>query len=251
MKRVKDKIAVITGGGKGIGRACAKLLANEGAKIVVTQRHKESAMELVRDIQDRGGHAQYIEQDVTLEDNWKNVLDKTQKSMGAPDILVNNAGIYIIEELAETTVDQWRKLMDVNALGVFLGMKHFAPAMAENGGGTIINMSSVAGVIGVPGHVLYSASKGAILTMTKDAAVEYAETGVRVNAIQPGYIDTAMADYGAEKQNVTKQDLGRWHPMGRIGDPQDVAYAALYFASDESKFVTGANLVVDGGLTAQ
>jgi NAD(P)-dependent dehydrogenase (short-subunit alcohol dehydrogenase family) len=251
MDRVKGKIAVVTGGGEGIGRACCELLAREGAGVVLTQRHEESAMEVVRRIQDSGGTAKYVQQDVTIEDDWKRLLNDTRDHMGDPDILINNAGIYIIEDLAETTVEQWRKLMDINAMGVFLGMKHFAPAMAESGGGSIINLSSVAGVIGVPGHVLYSASKGAILTMTKDAAIEYAKKKVRINSIQPGYIDTGMADYGAREQNASKEELGQWHPMGHIGDPMDVAYAALYFASQESKFVTGASLMVDGGLTAQ
>ena len=251
MDRLKNKIAVITGGGVGIGRACAEMFAKEGAHVIITQRHEDTALEVVEEIQKAGGKARYVEQDVTSEDDWKNLLHETRDTFGEPDVLINNAGIYIIKDLSETTVEEWRKLMDINALGVFLGMKHFAPVMAEHGGGAIVNMSSVAGVIGVPGHALYSASKGAIMTMTRDAAIEYAKQKVRFNSIQPGYIDTGMADYGAEEQNVSKEDLGSWHPMGHIGEPDDVAYAALYLASDESKFVTGAHLMVDGGLTAQ
>jgi NAD(P)-dependent dehydrogenase (short-subunit alcohol dehydrogenase family) len=251
MARVQDKVAVVTGGGKGIGDACARLLAAEGASVVITQRSEESARQTVQAVERAGGACAYVRQDVTEEDDWVRLLDATRTTYGEPDILVNNAGIYLIEDLDKTTVEQWRTLMDINAMGVFLGMKHFAPAMERSGGGSIVNLSSVAGVIGTPGHVLYSASKGAILTMTKDAAIEYAKRGVRVNSVQPGYIDTGMADYGAEAQDTTKQGLGDWHPMGHIGEPLDVAYAVLYLASEESKFITGSGIMVDGGLTAQ
>lgn len=251
MGRVEGKTALVTGGGVGIGRACARLLADEGAKVAITQRHEDKAEAAVREIQDAGGQAMYIKQDVTLEKDWIRVMEEMQQTWGTPDILVNNAGIYIIQKLEETSLYQWHQLMDINAMGVFLGMKHTAPAMADTGGGSIVNMSSVAGLNGIPGHVLYSASKGAVITMTKDTAVEFATSKVRVNVIQPGYIDTGMADYGAETQGVSKEELGQWHPMGHIGEPMDVAYAALYLASDESKFVTGAGLLVDGGFTAQ
>jgi len=251
MRRAQDKTAVVTGGGKGIGRACSLLLAQEGARVVLTQRNTEDAMEVVNAIHADGGEADFVRQDVTEEDGWGEVLTQTIDRFGPPDILVNNAGIYIIEDVAQTTLEQWRKLMDVNTTGVFLGMKHFAPVMAENGGGSIVNMSSVAGLVGVPRHALYGASKGAVRIMTKDVAMEYAKRNVRVNSIHPGYIDTGMADYGAERQDVTKDDLGDWHPMGDIGEPKDVAYGVLYLASDESRFVTGVELAIDGGLTAQ
>jgi len=251
MDRVKGKVAAVTGGGKGIGRACALLLAREGGRVVVTQRSEQSALEVVREIEHFGGKAKYVPQDVTREEDWRRVLEETRAAFGEPDILVNNAGIYIIQDLATTTLEQWHQLMGVNALGVFLGMKHFAPAMAGSGGGSIVNMSSVAGIIGVPGHTLYGASKGAVDTMTQDAAIEYGRRNVRVNAVKPAYIDTGMAEYGAREQGVAKEDLGKEYPMGRIGDPEDVAWAVLYFASDESKFVTGTSLIVDGGLTAK
>ncbi|MFW5731443.1 MAG: SDR family NAD(P)-dependent oxidoreductase [Desulfonatronovibrionaceae bacterium] len=251
MDRVKDKVAVVTGGGKGIGRACTEMLAREGARVILTQRHEEEGRKVASSIRDQGLQAAFVAQDVTREDDWEHVLEETRKHFGQPDILVNNAGIYIIEKLEQTSVDQWKKLMDINSMGVFLGMRTFAPAMEKSGGGSIVNLSSVAGVIGTPGHVLYSASKGAVLTMTKDVAIEYAKRKVRVNAVQPGYVDTGMADYGAEEQDSTKKDLGQWHPMGRIGTPEEIAYAVLYLASDEAAFVTGASLLVDGGLCAQ
>jgi len=251
MGRMQNKTAVVTGGGKGIGRAVSMMLAREGAKVVLTQRHAEDAEQTVGEIEKNGGTAMYVKQDVSIEDDWKRLLDETRSKYGTPDVLVNNAGIYIIEDLARTTVDQWKKLMSINAMGVFLGMKHFAPAMADKGGGAIVNISSVAGMVGVPGHVLYSASKGAVLTMTKDAAIEYASRKVRINSVQPAYIDTGMADYGAKEQGTTKQGLAEMHPLGRLGEPDDVAYAVLYLASDESAFVTGAELVLDGGYTAK
>jgi NAD(P)-dependent dehydrogenase (short-subunit alcohol dehydrogenase family) len=141
--------------------------------------------------------------------------------------------------------------MDVNVTGVFLGMKHCTPPMVEQGQGSVINLSSVAGLVGVSGHTCYGASKGAVRIMTKDAAMELAESGVRVNSVHPAYIDTQMADYGAETQNATKEELDAMHPIGHMGEPEDVAYAVLYLASEESKFMTGSELVLDGGFTAQ
>lgn len=251
MARVQDKVAIVTGGGKGIGKACSILLAQEGAKVVLTQRHEQEALEVVETIGSQGGSAVYVQQDVTKEEDWEKVLNATQEEFGSPNILVNNAGIYIIESVAETSIEQWNKLMAVNATGVFLGMKHCASVMEHNGGGSIVNMSSVAGLIGVPNHALYGASKGAVTVMTKDTAMEYARRKVRVNSVHPGYIDTHMADYGAKEQETTKEGLGQWHPMGDIGKPMDVAYGVLYLASDEARFVTGAELAIDGGLTAQ
>jgi len=251
MARVQDKVAIVTGGGKGIGRACSILLAQEGAKVVLTQRHEKEALEVVETIASQGGSAVYVQQDVTKEEDWEKVLDATREEFGPPDILVNNAGIYIIEPVAETSLEQWNKLMAVNVTGVFLGMKHCAPVMEQNGGGAIVNMSSVAGLIGVPNHALYGASKGAVTVMTKDAAIEYASRNVRVNSVHPGYIDTRMAEYGAEEQDTTKEGLGEWHPLGDIGKPMDVAFGVLYLASDEARFITGAELAIDGGLTAK
>ncbi|MFP4299236.1 MAG: glucose 1-dehydrogenase [Spirulinaceae cyanobacterium] len=251
MNRVKDKVAIVTGGGVGIGRATAELLAQEGAKVVLTQRHAEQGQEVAQQIEKQGGIAKFVQQDVTSEEDWQKVIQETQASFGTPDILVNNAGIYRIENIPDIVAEGWHKIMDVNAWGVFLGMKYCAPLMVDKGGGSIVNMSSVAGLIGFPGHAAYGASKGAVLTMTKDAAMEFAPCKVRVNSIHPAYIDTEMADYGAEQRGASKEDLGKMHPIGHIGEPMDVAYGVVYLASDESKFVTGAELVIDGGMTAQ
>lgn len=251
MGRVDDKIAIVTGGGLGIGRASAEMLAEEGARVAVTDIDVEAGQETVKRIVEAGGEAAFFDHDVSSEADWERVAREVEKTFGRPDILVNNAGIYRIEAIEDTTVENWNALMDVNVTGVFLGVKHCVPAMKKKGGGSVINLSSVAGLVGLSGHACYGASKGAVRTMTKDAAMEFAEAGVRVNSIHPAYIDTQMADYGADVQNATKEELDALHPIGHMGEPDDVAYAVVYLASDESKFVTGAELVLDGGYTAQ
>ena len=251
MDRVDGKIAVITGGGRGIGQTTAELLAEEGAQVAVTDIDADAGTTTVEHITDGGGEAAFFEHDVTSEADWERVVDKVQDTLGVPDVLVNNAGIYQIEPVDEMDVDDWKNLMDVNVTGVFLGLKHCTPLMREQGQGSVINLSSVAGIIGLSGHTCYGASKGAVRTMTKDAAIELAEAGVRVNSLHPAYIDTQMADYGAETLSTTKEELDAMHPIGHMGEPEDVAYAVLFLASDESKFMTGSEMVLDGGLTAQ
>jgi len=250
MDRVDGKTAIVTGGAHGIGRAVARMLADEGARVAVTDVD-DAGTETADLITDAGGDAIFLEHDVTSEADWTRVVEAVTDTFGVPDVLVNNAGIYHIEPVAETSVEDWKALMDVNVTGVFLGLKHCTPPMAEQGRGSVINLSSVAGLVGVPNHTCYGASKGAVRIMTKDAAMELAETGVRVNSVHPAYIDTQMADYGAEAQNATKEELDAMHPVGHMGDPEDVAYGVLYLASEESKFMTGSELVIDGGLTAQ
>jgi len=251
MNRVDGKVAIVTGGAHGIGRATARMLADEGARGAVTDLDEEAGPETVDGITEAGGTAAFFPHDVTSKDDWARVVSAVTDTFDVPDVLVNNAGIYRIEPIAETSVEDWRALMDVNVTGVFLGLKHCAPPMAENGRGSVINLSSVAGLVGLPNHACYGASKGAVRTMTKDAAMEFAEAGVRVNSVHPAYIDTQMADYGADTQDATKEELDAMHPIGHMGEPDDVAYAVLYLASEESTFMTGAELVLDGGFTAQ
>ncbi len=251
MSRVEGKVAIVTGGAHGIGRATARMLAEEGASVAVTDVDDTAGQETVRQIVEADGVAAFFDHDVTSEADWVRVVDEVEETYGVPDVLVNNAGIYHIEPISETSVEDWKALMDVNVTGVFLGLKHCTPPMAEAGRGSVINLSSVAGLVGVANHACYGASKGAVRTMTKDAAIELAEDGVRVNSVHPAYIDTQMADYGAEVQDATKEDLDAMHPLGHMGEPDDVAYAVLYLASEESKFMTGAELVLDGGFTAQ
>jgi len=250
MDRVDGKTAIVTGGAHGIGRAISRMLADEGARVAVTDVD-DAGTKTVDLITEAGGDAIFLEHDVTSEADWKRVVRTVTDTFGVPDVLVNNAGIYHIEPVAETSVEDWTALMDVNVTGVFLGLKHCTPPMAEQGRGSVVNLSSVAGLVGVPNHTCYGASKGAVRIMTKDAAMELAESGVRVNSVHPAYIDTQMADYGAEAQDATKEELDAMHPIGHMGEPEDVAYGVLYLASEESTFMTGSELVLDGGFTAQ
>ncbi len=250
MARAQGKVAMVTGGGAGIGRACCLRLAEEGARVAVTDISEERGDETVGQIEDKGGDGLFLRHDVTLEDQWESVVGRAREAYGGVDVLVNNAGLYLIKPLTETTVEEWNNLMAVNVTGVFLGMKHAAPSMAERGGGSIVNMSSVAGLMGVAGHVLYGATKGAVRIMTKDAAMELAASQVRVNSVHPGYINTGMAEYGAAAAGTDIDGLGQLYPLGRIGEPGDVANTVLFLASDEAKYLTGGEFVVDGGASA-
>lgn len=249
--RLKGKIAFITGAGAGIGRETAKLFASEGATVIVTDINKEGIEKTASDIVSDGGKAVAYKHDVSSEDEWKTIVVKVKEQFGHIDILFNNAGIYKIKPLPDITLNDWNQLMSINVTGVFLGMKHIIPMMADHGGGSIINASSIAGLIGAPGHVLYGASKGAVRIMTKDAAVEYAEQKVRVNSIHPSYVETGMAEYASETTNQSQAELAQMTPLGRLAKPQEIAQTVLFLASDESSFTTGAEYVIDGGTTVQ
>ena len=247
MGRVQSKIAVVTGGAKGIGRATAELLVREGARVVIADldevRGKTAAKKIRR--------AQFVRHDVRKEEDWQALADYVRTKFRRIDVLVNNAGIYLIKPVAETTVEDLEEILATNVRGVFLGMKHFAPLMAQGKRGSIINISSMDGNVGSEGHAAYGGSKGAVRAMTKDVAVEYAKKGVRVNSIHPAYIRTAMARYGAKVYGQTLKELGEEFPVGHIGEPIDVAYGVLFLASEESRYVTGAELAIDGGALAQ
>jgi NAD(P)-dependent dehydrogenase (short-subunit alcohol dehydrogenase family) len=248
MGRVQDKLAIVTGAAKGIGRATAELLAREGAQVVIADIDDAHGSATAKRI---GRRAHFVHHDVRREDDWKALVEHARKEFGRCDVLVNNAGIYLIKPVAETTVEELEEILATNVRGVFLGMKHIAPWMAQRKKGSIVNLSSMDGNAGAEGHAAYGGSKGAVRTMTKDAAIEYAKKGVRINSIHPAYIRTAMARYGAEVTGQTLKELGEEFPMGHIGEPLDVAYGVLYLASDESRYVTGAELAIDGGALAQ
>jgi len=255
MDRVKDKVAIITGAATGIGRAAAQLLAQEGAKVVVTtDKNITGAEETVASIKSAGGEAIFIQQDITNESDWKTVIDKTLKKYGRLDVLVNNAGIMIAKEIENTSLEEWRRVMKINLDGVFLGTKYGIGAMKKSGGGSIINMSSVLGLVGNYDHTsAYSTSKGGIRSFTKAAAVECSKSGldynIRVNSVHPGVIETPMAAPVFQDEKIRKT-LEDYHPIGRLGTTMDVAYGILYLASDESSFITGTELIIDGGCTA-
>lgn len=251
MARLEGKVAIITGGGTGIGKKTALRFAKEGAKVVVTDINLDSANQTAAEIKDARGSALALAHDVSKEEEWQQVVAQTVEQYEKVDILFNNAGIYMIKPLAEITLEDWNRLMSINVTGVFLGMKHVMPVMAKQQAGSVINASSIAGLIGAPGHVLYGASKGAVRIMTKDAAIEYAATGVRVNSIHPGYIDTGMVSYASEATKHSKAELAQGVPTGRLGSVEDVSNMVLFLASDESGHVTGAEFVIDGGGTAR
>ncbi|NEU30922.1 glucose 1-dehydrogenase [bacterium LRH843] len=248
--KLNNKVAIITGAGAGIGKATALLFASEGASVIVTDINEDNGRETMNEINDQGGEGLFIQHDVTKEEDWKHVVDKTLSSYKTIDILFNNAGIYTIKAIAETTVEEWNHVMSVNVTGTFLGMKHVLPIMENKRRGSIINASSVAGLKGAPGRALYGASKGAVRIMTKDVAMEYAPFQVRVNSIHPGFIKTDIADYAAKVLNTTVEEIGKKYPLGRAGEPDEVSKAVLFLASDDSAFITGTEMVIDGGSTA-
>jgi len=256
MRRVENKVAVVTGGGLGLGRACAILLAREGAKVMVTDLKEREGRAAAEEIVEAGGEAMFMRQDVASEADWDAVSAATLRRFGRLDILVNNAGVALGGSVEATTLEQWRALMAVNLDGLFLGTKSAIAAMKETGGGSIINLSSIEGLIGDPNLAAYNASKGGVRIFTKSAALHCAKSGykIRVNSVHPGYIWTPMVEgYLAAQADpeAAQAFVAGLHPVGHLGEPDDIAYGVLYLASDESKFVTGSELVIDGGYTAQ
>ena len=249
--RLDGKVALITGGAKGQGREEAKLFAKEGAKIVLGDILDNLGQEVAKDIQDTGGEATYVHLDVTNETDWKSSIKIILQKYGRLDILVNNAGILIRKGIEDTTTEDWSRIMDVNAKGAFLGIKSAIPVMRKSGGGSIINISSTAGLVASPsGSASYTASKGAVRLLTKSTAIQYAHENIRCNSVHPGPIDTDMIQDSITDPTKLTERMERL-PMGRFGTAEEVAFGVLYLASDESSFVTGSELVIDGGHTAQ
>ena len=249
MGRVDGKVALVTGSGNGQGRAEAKMLAREGAKVAVADIRDDDGKRVEAEINETGGACLYLHLDVTNEESWQAAIAATIARFGKLDILVNNAGIYRIELVEETSVELWDQVMEINSKGVFLGTKHAIPELRKAGGGSVINISSTAGLVGSNLAAAYSASKGAVRLFTKATAIQYAQDGIRANSIHPGIIQTDMTAALLADPNHYQERLDRT-PLGRIGKPEDVAYGALFLASDESSFMTGSELVIDGGRTA-
>jgi NAD(P)-dependent dehydrogenase (short-subunit alcohol dehydrogenase family) len=254
--RLAGKVALISGGARGQGAVEARLFAREGAKVVIGDLLEEAGRQVEAEINASGGACLFVRLDVTREEDWQRAVEATIARFGTLNVLVNNAGIgstrgpngqpVAIENLTEA---QWDRVMEVNAKGVFLGTKYALPEMRKAGGGSIINISSIAGIVGGQ-TTAYGASKGAVRLLTKATAIQYAREGIRCNSVHPGVIETPMtarmlADEAQRQANIAR------HPIGRLGQAEDVAYGVLYLASDESAFVTGSELVIDGGLTAQ
>jgi 3(or 17)beta-hydroxysteroid dehydrogenase len=258
MGRLDNKVAIVTGSAEGIGKATAILFAKEGAKVVVADINETKGQEVVDEIKQAGGDAIFFLLDVTNEKKWQSLMKMTTDKYGKLNVVVNNAGISRAKDIEDTTLKDWNEIMSVNATGVFLGTKYAIEAMKDNGElCSIINRSSIDGQIAESGLFAYCASKGAVTILTKSAALSCGEKGykIRVNSVHPGYIHTALTEeeargYGLEPEEYFVK-VGKQHPLGCIGEPNDIAYIDVYLASDESKWTTGAEFVVDGGWTAQ
>jgi|HigsolmetaAR204D_1030405.scaffolds.fasta_scaffold00281_20 NAD(P)-dependent dehydrogenase (short-subunit alcohol dehydrogenase family) len=250
MGQLAGKTAIITGAGSGMGREEAVLFAQEGAEVVATDINESAVRAVVEEITKQGGKAIALAHDVSSEDQWKQVIDTCLKTYGKINVLVNNAGVSFPGTVLDTTVEQWNRVMAINVTSIFLGMKYVIPHMKEAGGGSIINVSSIAGLSGCCGAGVYTASKGAVRMLTKAASVDFGRDNIRVNSLHPGYIETPMsAPYINDPQ--TLQYFLSMTAMGRVGQPSEVAQAALFLASDASSYVTGVELAVDGGVTAK
>ena len=248
--RLLNKVAFISGGARGMGAVEARLFAREGAKVVIGDVLDAEGRRTEAEINETGGECLFVRLDVTSESDWRRAITTTVSRFGRLDVLVNNAGIYRTAPVEQTSGDLWDLVMDINAKGVFLGTKYAIPEMRRAGGGSIINISSVAGLVGSMDSAAYNASKGAVRLFTKSTAIQHARDNIRANSVHPGTIETLMtAELLADEAN--RQDRMARTPLGRLGRPEDVAYGALYLASDESSFVTGSELVIDGGRTAQ
>lgn len=256
--RLAGKVALITGAAAGVegelmgfGGAAARLFAREGAKVVLTDIKEEMGRKSAEQIRAQGGEALFLRHDVTSEEEWQEVVHTAVAHFGALNVLVNNAGTGARFTVEETTTEVWDGQMAVHAKGVFLGTKYAIPLMRQAGGGSIINVSSIYGLVGSPTSAAYHAAKGAIRIFTKAAAIQYARDNIRVNSVHPGYCLTPLTRGGYDTDAERRAWSVARTPLGRLGTADDIAYGMLYLASDESAYVTGAELVIDGGMTAQ
>ena len=244
MARLEGKVAIITGAAQGMGAAHAKLFIEEGAKVVLTDLNEEKGQQTAAEL---GDNAIFVKQNVTSEEDWKSVVDKAVEAFGKVDVLVNNAGITMAKSILDMTLSDYRKIVEINQVSVFLGIKAVAPAMIEGGKGSIVNISSMNGLVG--GAVGYTDTKFAVRGITKAAALELSRKGIRVKSVHPGVIATPMVVQEDTKAAV--EEFSKHIPIGRVAEPSEVSNLVLYLASDESSYSTGSEFVIDGGLTAQ
>jgi len=247
MGRLSGKVAIITGAALGMGAAEAKLFAGEGAKVVATDIQEGPLRQVIEEINAAGGEAVGLRHNVASEEEWKHVVQEAVDRFGKVDILVNNAGISSTKTIADIEIAEWNRVMDINLTGCVLGMKHCIPEMQKAGAGSVINISSIGGIVGMAGSSPYTAAKGALRALSKSAAVEYAKQQIRVNSVHPGIIVTPMTEPSMKDAMPYYQTFTQ---LPYFGQPEDVAYGVLFLASDESRFMTGAELVIDGGWTA-
>jgi NAD(P)-dependent dehydrogenase (short-subunit alcohol dehydrogenase family) len=251
--RLQDKVALITGSGSGIGKATALLFGREGAKVMSADLMAETARATASEIVDAGGQADSLQADVSVAADVERMVNTTVERFGRLDILINNAGIEVIMPIVQVPEAMWDRLIDVNLKGVFLGCKYAIPQMIKQGGGAIVNTASIAGLRGFATFGTYSASKGGVVLLTKTLAVEYAQMNIRINCVCPGIIRTPMLERGlaaAPEPEEALERIKQGHPMGRLGEPEEVAKGMLFLASDEASFITGVPLPIDGGIYA-
>ncbi|MBO1323577.1 SDR family oxidoreductase [Acetobacter sp. TBRC 12305] len=254
MGRVSNKVAFVSGAASGIGKAAACLLAREGAAVVIGDVDEKDGQEVIAEIEGRGGKALFVTLDVQKEEDWQVAIETTLRHFGRLDIAVNNAGIVYDGTVESTSLEDWQRVQSINLDGVFLGTKYAIAAICRHGdGGSIINLSSIGGLVGIATRAAYNASKGGIRLLTKSCALHCAQAGykIRVNSLHPGYIWTQMVEDLTRDDDPARQKVIDQHPLGHLGSVDDAAYGILYLASDESKFMTGSELVIDGGYTAQ
>jgi 3alpha(or 20beta)-hydroxysteroid dehydrogenase len=244
MGRLDNKVAIITGAAQGMGAAHAKLFVEQGAKVVLTDLNVEKGNALAAEL---GENALFVKQDVTSEEGWATVVAKAEEAFGPVNVLVNNAGISLAKNMLEMTLEEYTRIVNINQVSVFLGMKTVASSMMKAGGGSIVNISSINGIVG--GAVGYTDTKFAVRGMSKAAALNLAPMGIRVNSVHPGVIATPMIMQEDAKAQI--EEFSKFIPLGRVAQPEEVSNIVLYLASDESKYSTGSEFIVDGGLTAQ
>jgi NAD(P)-dependent dehydrogenase (short-subunit alcohol dehydrogenase family) len=249
---MNQKVVIVTGGNSGIGRATAIALAKEGAKVTVAARRASDGEETARLIKEAGSDAIFVKTDVAIENDVRSLVEKTVDIYGKLDYAFNNAGVEeIMTPFLDQTSEKFDQIMNTNVRGVWLSMKYEIPEMIKNGGGAIVNNSSAAGIIGFPQFAVYIASKHAVLGLTKSAALEYAKSGIRINAIAPGGVETEMANRVNESNPQWLETLTSMHPIGRIADPEEIANTVVWLLSDKESFVLGHTLLVDGGVVSR
>lgn len=254
MRRFEGRVALVTGGASGIGRAICLLLAREGAAVAVADRAEQAGHETLVLIEKSGGAGICVRVDVANEAEVASAVDRTLEQYGRIDALFNNAGVELSRTLHDTTTEEWDRVLDVNLKGMFLVSRKVLPVMMRQGRGAVVNTSSISGLLGWPGSAAYCASKGGVIALTRQMAVDYAPHGIRVNCICPGTTLTPMIErlFSLEKDPLaSRKKIEAMHPLGRLARPEEIAEAALFLASDEASFITGAALPVDGGYTAK